>query len=68
MTPRLEFGVDQLIVYTDLKPASQGWNKGHTLDLRFEILEQIICQALGPVGVVSNCTINDLNFHSGGLS
>ena len=63
MTPRLEFGIDQLVVHTDLKPASLGGNKSQTLDFWFEILEQVICQAHGPVGVMSDCAVIDPDFH-----
>ena len=68
MAPCLEFGVDQLVVYADLKPASLGGNESHALDLWFEILEQIIYQAHGPVSVVSNCAVIDPDFHCTRLS
>ncbi len=42
MTPGLEFGVDQLPIYTYLVPASIGWDESHTFDLRFKIFEKFI--------------------------
>jgi hypothetical protein len=63
VTPGLEFGVNQLTVHTDFEPASIGGNKCHTFNLRFKILEQIVCQAYGPVCIVSNSTVGNLDFH-----
>ena len=63
MTPCLELGIDQLVVHTDFKPASQGRYESNILDLRFEILEQFGYQAHGPVGVVSNRAVLDADFH-----
>jgi hypothetical protein len=65
MAAGLELGVNQLVVHADLEPASTGWNKRHAFNLRFEISEQVIRQAHGPVGVMSDCTVDDLDFHSG---
>lgn len=63
--PSLEFGVDQLTIYTDLVPASIGWDESHAFDFRFKVLEQIVHQAHGPVSVMSDLAINDLDFHHG---
>jgi hypothetical protein len=68
MTPGLEFGVDQLPVYADFVTASVGRNESHAFNLWFKILEQIVCQAHGPVGIVSNRTVNDLDLHHGAIS
>lgn len=68
MTPGLEFGKNKLPVYADLVTASIGWNKRYAFNLRFKISEQIIYQAHGPVGIVSNRTINDLDLHHNAIS
>ncbi len=69
MTLGLQFRVDQFPVHADLEAASVRGNEGYTFDLRLIILEQVTCQAHGPVGVVSNRAIDDFNFeHNGVLS
>jgi hypothetical protein len=55
----LEFGIDQRAIYLDLEPASVRGKERQAFDLRFELLEQVICQAHGPVSVMSDCTISD---------
>ena len=68
MTAGLEFGINELVVDGDLVPASLGGEERDGLDLRFEVLEQVICQAHGPVGVVSDCTICDGDLQHGWIS
>ncbi len=63
MASGLEFRVDQLPVYADFEAASIGGNKIHAFDFRFKIFQQITHQANCPVSIMSNRTINDLNFH-----
>ena len=53
---------------TYLVPASTGWNKSQAFDLRFKFLQQIICQAHGLFGIVSNCAVSDLDLQHGGIS
>ena len=61
MSSGLEFGVYQFIIHGDFVPASLRWDECNTLDLWLEISEQLVCQAHGPVGVVSNRTIDNGN-------
>jgi hypothetical protein len=68
MAACLEFGVDQLPVDTDFVPAAIGRDESHAFDLRFEMLEQIVRQANGPVSVMSDLAINDLDFHHRAIS
>jgi hypothetical protein len=68
VTTGLEFGVDQAIIHADLEAASQGRDEEDALDLRFEIFEQIVYQAHGPVGVVSNRAVFDADLHGDSLS
>jgi hypothetical protein len=68
VTPGLKFGEYQLPVYAYFVTASVGRKKSHTLDLRFKILEQIICQAHGLVCIVSNSAIDDLDYHHDAIS
>jgi hypothetical protein len=58
---RLEFGIDQLTVDADLEAAFIRWDKRYRFDQVLELLEQVTCQANGPVGVVSDSAINDLD-------
>ena len=62
MSSGLEFGVYQLIVDGDLVTASIRRGECNPLDLRLEVFEQFICQAHGPVGVVSDSAIDDGDF------
>ena len=62
MTSGLEFGVEQRIIDRHLVPASIGRDEGNAFDLRFELIKQILCQAHGPVGIVSNRAIGNANF------
>jgi len=62
MPTSLKFGVYQFIVHGDLVPASFGRDECNTLNFRLDVLEQFVCQAYGPVSVVSDCAIDDGNF------
>jgi hypothetical protein len=68
VTPGLELGINQSVVDTDFVPASIGGDESHALDFRFEVFEQIACQAHGPVGVMSDRAVDDLDFHHGDIS
>ena len=59
MPPGLKFGIDQLFIHGHLVSASLRGDQGEALDLRFESLEQVICQAHGPVSIVSDSAIDD---------
>ena len=61
MTFGLQFGVDQRPVHADLELASVRGNESHGRDVRLELLEQFICQANGPVGVMSDRAVKDFN-------
>lgn len=58
---RLQLGIDQLPVHTDLEPASVRGNECHRFDHVLEILEQIIRQAHGSTSVMSDRTVNNLD-------
>lgn len=62
MPPGLEFGVYQRIIYLDLEPAAVRGDQCHRFDLRFEVFDQFFYQAHGPVCVVSNSAVGDLDF------
>jgi hypothetical protein len=61
VTVVLELGIDQTIAYFDLKLASVRWDQGQAFELVLEFLEQFICQAHGPVGVVSYGAVDDFD-------
>ncbi len=48
-------------VHADLEAASVRWDQRYRFDQVLELLEQVICQAHGPVGVVSDSAVNDLD-------
>jgi hypothetical protein len=55
----LDLGVNQCIVDDHLEHASMRWDQGEAFDLGFEIIEQVICQAYSPVGIVSDSAVGD---------
>ena len=61
MTFGLEFGIDQLSVHADLEAASVRGNERHRFDDVLEFFEQIFFQAHGPVGVVSDCAVDNFD-------
>ena len=61
MTFRLQFGIDKLSVHSDLKAAPLRRDQRYGFDQMLELLEQVICQANGPVGIVSDSAINDFD-------
>jgi hypothetical protein len=62
MTSGLKLGVYQLIVDGDFVPASLGRNESNTFNFRLNIIKKLVCQAYSPVGVVSDCAVDDGNF------
>jgi hypothetical protein len=62
MPSGLEFGIYQRTVHADLVPASLGRDECNALNLRLIVFEQFVCQAHGPVGVMSDCAIDNGNF------
>jgi hypothetical protein len=61
MTFRLQFGIYKISIHTHLETAPFRWDQCYGFDQVLELLEQVICQANGPVGVVSDSAINDLD-------
>lgn len=61
MAPGLQLGINEVSIDRDLKAPTVRRNESEALDHMLELLEQIICQAHGPVGVVSDCTVDDLD-------
>jgi hypothetical protein len=58
----LELGIDQFTVHADLEAAAVRWNDGDALDQRLKLPEQIVRQAHGPPGVMSDRAVNNLDF------
>jgi hypothetical protein len=56
----LKFGINQLPVHADLEASPVRRDKRHRFDQMLELFEQVICQANGPVGIMSDCAVNDL--------
>jgi len=70
MTMRFQLGIQQLLVDRHLKAPAFRWHQRYRFDHMLIILEQFICQAHGPAGVVSDRAIDNLDFqhhHSSGM-
>ncbi len=63
VAPQLQLGEDLLVVQEDLEAASRPGGQGEAFDLGLEILDQVGCQAHGPVGVVSDHAVFNADFH-----
>jgi hypothetical protein len=63
MAVGLQFRIKQLVVDADLEAAAIGGDQGQRFDFRFKVLEKFCHQTGGTPGVVSSCTVNDLDFH-----
>lgn len=63
VTVGLEFGIDQPVVHTDLELASIRRYQGQALEVVLKFFEQFICQAHGPVGVVSYSAVDDFDVY-----
>ena len=61
MAAGLHLGVQQLAVHGDLEAPLIRGDQGQAVDAMLEFLEQFLCQANGPAGVVSDRAVNDLN-------
>ena len=61
MTVRIQLGIQQLTIYSHFKPPAIRRNEHDHLDQVFITFQQIIHQAHGSTGVVSNRAINDLD-------
>ena len=62
VTPSVELRIDQFGIYRHFKPTSVRRNQGDGFDGVLKLLEQLGCQANGPVGIVSDRAIDDFNF------
>jgi hypothetical protein len=63
VTTGLQLGIYQAVVYRHLKTTANRRNQRQRFDLGFESVEQIYHQTGGAVGVMSNLTIDHLDFH-----
>ncbi len=63
VTVGLEFGIDQFITHFNLEFAGVRRRQYKIPDIEFKVFQQIGCQAHGPVGVVSNCAVDDFNIN-----
>ena len=62
MAVGLQFRIDQIPIDGHFKATSIRRHKCDRLNHVFVILQQLICQAHGPTGVVSDCAINNFDF------
>ena len=68
MAAGFKFRIDQFVVDADLIASAVGRNQADGFDLRLKMLEQLSGQAHGPIGVVSDRAVNNLDFHHGNVS
>jgi hypothetical protein len=69
MPAGLKLGVQEPVVHGYLKTASVGWDQRNVLYQMLELLEEFVCQAHGPVCVVSDRAVNNLDLqHKPSLS
>ncbi len=61
MTFRLQFGIYKLPVHADLEASPFRGDQRYGFDQVLELLEQVVCQANGPVGIVSDSAVNNLD-------
>jgi hypothetical protein len=62
MALSLELGIDQAVIDGHFKPPAIRGNQGDRFNTCLEILEQLGCQTDSLIRVVSDLTINQLNF------
>lgn len=56
-----KLGVDEAPVHADLKTTAVRRNEGDPFQQVLEVLQKLTCQANGPVGVVSDRTVKNLD-------
>lgn len=61
MTLGLKFGIDQLAIYAHLEPASIRRSESDRFDQVLELFKELIRQAHGPVSIVSDGAVNNLD-------
>jgi hypothetical protein len=59
---QLQLRIDQLSIDRHLKATAIRRHERDRLDQMLIILEQLLCQAHGPIGVMSNRAVNNFNF------
>ena len=64
----LQLGVEQSLVDRELEAPSIRRHQADRLDLGLEFLQQFGCQTDSTIGVVSDCTIDQLNFQHAHIS
>lgn len=63
MTVGLEFGIHQVLVHFDLEFAAIRRDQGQVPDVVLEFFQDFICQAHGPVGIMSNSAVDDFDVY-----
>jgi hypothetical protein len=63
MPVSLQLRIQQFPIDRKLVPASIGWDQGNRLDLRFKFMDQLRCQTDSSIGVVSDRTVYQVDFH-----
>ena len=63
-----QLGIEQFSVDGKLEAASIGRYQGERIEVGLKLLEQFGCQTDSTIGVVSDCTIDQLNFQHAHIS
>ena len=58
-----QLGIQKLPIHRELKTSAIRRHQGEGFDIRLKLLEQLGCQTDSTIGVVSNRTIDQVNFH-----
>lgn len=64
MAPGLKLGIDQIAINRHFKAAATGGHQADRLDFQFEQFQDVFCQTDSSVGVVSGCTVDQLDIHT----
>ena len=62
MPPGFQLGIEQSTVYGQLKTTSIRGHQGQALDFGLESIDEFSRQTDGAVSVMSNCTVDQLDF------
>ncbi len=63
MAVYFQLGIQQFAVDRELKPAAFRRHQGNRIDFRLEFLKELGYQTGSSIGVVSDCTVHQVDFH-----
>lgn len=63
MAVGFQLGIHQFPINRKLIAPTIGWHQGDRFDVRLKLLEQFGCQTDSTIGVVSDCTVDQIELH-----